>query len=109
MENVIGILFLAFSLLSIAVGWKLYQKAGEPGWKVLVPIYNLYVLLKIVGRPAWWLILLITPLGLIINFDLAKSFGKDWTYGLGITFLGFIFLPMLAFGSATYEGPAAAE
>ena len=105
--------FLAFNLLVVgffvAVGWKLYQKAGEPGWAVLVPVYNALVLLRIVGRPAWWLILLITPAALIINFDLAKSFGKDWTYGLGITFLGFIFLPMLAFGSATYEGPAAAE
>jgi len=116
MEDIIGLLsfalMVAISVFFIAAGWKLYQKADQPGWAVLVPIYNLYVLLKIVGRPAWWLVLLLIPIvnfiaAVVINIDLAKSFNKDTLYGLGITFLGFIFLPMLAFGSATYQGPAA--
>ena len=118
MEDAIGVAGLALYVLIIgffiAVGWKIYQKAGRPGWVVLVPIYNLYVLMKVVGRPAWWLVLFLLPvvnlvIAIIVNIDLAKSFGKDLLYGLGITFLGFIFLPMLAFGSATYKGPAASE
>ena len=118
MEDAIGVVGLALYVLIIgffiAVGWKIYQKAGRPGWVVLVPIYNLYVLMEIVGRPAWWLVLFFLPvvnlvIATIVNIDLAKSFGKDLLYGLGITFLGFIFLPMLAFGSDTYKGPAASE
>ena len=112
---VFGLLISALiALFFIAVGWKIYQKADEPGWAVLIPIYNIVVLLRMIGRPIWWLILLIIPvvnfiIAIIINIDLAKSFGKDVLYGLGITFLGIIFLPMLAFGQASYEGPAAAE
>lgn len=118
MEDAIGVVGLALYVLIIgffiAVGWKIYQKAEKPGWVVLIPIYNLYVLMKVVGRPAWWLVLFLIPVvnlvvAIVVNIDLAKSFGKDWLYGLGITFVGVIFLPMLAFGSATYEGPAASE
>ena len=76
-----------------------------------MPIYNLFVLLKIVGRPAWWVLLFFVPLvsfiaAIIVCIDLAKSFGKSAGFGLGLALLGFIFGPSLAFGSATYEGPA---
>lgn len=118
MEDAIGavgiVLYVLIIGFFIAVGWKIYQKADKPGWTVLIPIYNIIVFLKIVGRPAWWFLLLLIPvvnfvIAIVVNIDLAKSFGKDVLYGLGITFLGFIFLPMLAFGSATYQGPAASE
>ena len=118
MEDAIGVfgllLYAAIILLFVAVGWKIYEKADQPGWAVLVPIYNFYVLLKVVGRPGWWLLLLLVPIvnfvvAIMVNIDLAKSFGKDWLYGLGITFLGVVFLPMLAFGSATYQGPSAGQ
>jgi uncharacterized membrane protein YhaH (DUF805 family) len=71
------------------------------------------VLLKIVGRPGWWLILLLIPLvnfivAIVIHVDLAKSFGKGVGFGLGLTFLGIIFYPLLGFGDAQYQGPSAA-
>ena len=113
-----GIGSLIFGLLItvflIAALWKIFSKAGQPGWACIVPFYNIYVLLKIVGRPGWWLILMLIPLvniviSIIVYIDLAKSFGKGVGYGLGLVFLPFIFMPMLGFGSAQYVGPAAAQ
>jgi hypothetical protein len=91
--------------------WKIFVKAGQPGWASLVPIYNLYIMLKMVGRPAWWLILFILPVvnivcGFILVLDIAKAFGKGVGFAIGMILLGFIFYPILAFGSATYRSPA---
>lgn len=101
-------------ILIIATGWRLFSKAGKPGWVVLVPIYNFIIELEIVGRPAWWIFLLIIPVvniivAIILANDLAKSFGKGTGYTVGLILLPFIFYPMLAFGGATYVGPAAAR
>ncbi|MFJ6671236.1 DUF5684 domain-containing protein [Actinosynnema sp. NPDC091369] len=105
---------LAIAIFMIAAVWKVFTKAGRPGWAAIIPIYNIYVQLKIVGRPGWWLILFIIPvvniiISLIVAIDLAKSFGKGTGFGVvGLWLFGFIGYPMLAFGSATYRGPAAA-
>ncbi len=101
-----------FVLLMVASMWKVFAKAGEPGWAAIIPIYNIIVWCKIVGRPAWWVILLFIPcVGIVIIFilaiDLAKSFGKGAGFGIGLALLGVIFFPILAFGSAQYVGPAA--
>jgi hypothetical protein len=111
---VIVIIYLAILVLCIAGMWKMFVKAGQPGWAAIVPIYNLIVMLKIVGRPIWWIILLIIPIvsliiAIILCIDLAKSFGKGVGFAIGIIFLGFIFIPILGFGSAQYQGPAAAQ
>ncbi len=108
------IVWLAVVVLVIVGMWKVFTKAGKPGWASLIPIYNGVVLLEIVGRPIWWIILLLIPcinivVSIIVCIDLAKSFGKDALYGIGLAFLGIIFFPMLGFGDATYRGPAAAE
>jgi len=104
---------LIIGTISLIASWKIYVKAGQPGWAVLVPIYNIYVLLEIVGRPWWWLLLLIIPgvnfvIAIILTFDLAASFGKSTGFGFGLLFLSFIFTLILAFGDAQYTGPAAA-
>lgn len=104
---------LALLVFFIATFWKIFTKAGQPGWACLIPIYNLYILLKIVGRPWWWLILFIIPLvgivvSIIVSIDVAKSFGKSVAFGIGLILLGFIFYPILAFGKAEYQGPVAA-
>jgi len=59
MEFGIGIIifFIAIAVIMIASFWKIFEKAGEAGWQAIIPIYNIYVLLKIVGKPGWWLIL----------------------------------------------------
>ena len=103
---------LAILVLLVASGWKLFTKAGQPGWAAIVPIYSAIVLLKIVGRPAWWIVLFLIPIvslvaAILVSIDLARSFGKGTGFGIGILLLGFIFVPMLAFGSAQYKGPAA--
>lgn len=112
----IGILmtlfWLAFIVVIIASMWKVFEKAGKPGWAAIVPFYNMIVILEIVGRPVWWIVLMLIPcvsfvIGIIVFIDLAKSFGKDTGYGLGLAFLGFIFFPMLAFSDAKYRGPVA--
>src|SRR5690349_11572650 len=99
---------LAFVVLMIASLWVMYTKAGKPGWASIIPIYNILVKLEIVGRPWWWILLLLVPvvnlvIWIVISVDLAKSFGKDAAYGIGLALLPFIFHPMLAFGAATYR------
>jgi len=111
----LGILFLiplAIFAFYAAAGWKVFAKAGEPGWGVFVPIYNLYLVCKISGRPEWWLILFFIPLvnvaiGLIVAMDVAKAFSKSSGFGIGLWLLGFIFVPILGFGSAQYTQPNA--
>jgi hypothetical protein len=98
------ILFIIFPIICL---WKVYSKANQPGWAAIVPIYNLVVLLEIVHRPLWWIILMLIPcvnivIVFIVYIDLAKVFGKGTGFGLGLIFLPFIFIPILAFGSAQY-------
>ena len=102
---------LAVAFLVLASMWKLYSKAGEAGWKSLVPIYGALVYLKFTGRPWWWLLLLCIPLvniipAIITCFDLARVFGKGAGFGFGILVLGPIFVLVLAFGDAKYVGPS---
>jgi hypothetical protein len=106
------LVWLAVVVLILVSLWKIFEKAGKPGWAGIVPIYNIIVLLEIVGRPLWWIVLMLVPcvsivVGIILCIDLAKSFGKDVAYGIGLALLGFVFFPMLAFGDARYVGPAA--
>jgi len=101
---------LAVAVALIASLWKVYAKAGQPGWAAIVPIYNCVILLKIVGKPIWWLILLLIPfvnfvILIIVYIALAKSFGKGAGFGIGLVLLGFIFFPILGFGDAKYLGP----
>jgi hypothetical protein len=110
--GVFFLVWLAVVVLIFASLWKIFEKAGKPGWAGIVPIYNAIVLLEIVGRPIWWIVLLFVPcvgivVGILLCIDLAKSFGKDAGYGIGLALLGFVFFPMLAFGDARYVGPAA--
>jgi hypothetical protein len=99
---------LAILVLVIAGAWRMYEKAGQPGWAVLIPFYNAYVLLKIVNRPGWWLILFLIPFvnivfSIVVMADLARSFGKGVGFTFGLIFLGFIFIPILGFGDAQYQ------
>ena len=104
------VIMLAFIGLMIASMWKVYTKAGQPGWAAIVPIYNIIVLLKIVGKPWWWVIGFMIPfvnfiLLIVIAVLLAKAFGKGIGFAIGLILLGFIFYPILAFGDATYTPP----
>ena len=106
------LVWLAVVVLTLAGWWKIFVKAGKPGWAAIIPIYNVIVLLQIVQKPLWWILLLLIPLvnfvvAIIVNLELARRFGKGTAFGLGLAFLSFIFAPILGFGDATYQ-PAVA-
>jgi multisubunit Na+/H+ antiporter MnhG subunit len=110
---------LLITIVSIIGLWRVFTKAGKPGWAAIVPIYNWYVLLQIVGRPAWWtwgIVAAFVPfigwipaliLSIIVTHDLAKSFGKDIAWTIFLILLSPIAYLMLGFGNAQYQGPAA--
>lgn len=115
--GIIGLIFLVVYLAVIVVviagAWKMFAKSGQPGWAAIVPIYNIYVLCKIVGRPGWWTILFFIPfvsivIAIMVCIDLAKSFGRGTGTAVGLILVGFVFIPILGFGEAEYQGPAAA-
>ena len=108
-----SILYVCIGLviLVIIAQWRVYEKAGKPGWAAIIPIYNAIVLMEIIGKPPWWVLLYFLPIVNIvfgiwsINL-LSKSFGKDEGFTAGLILLGFVFYPILGFGNAEYLGPA---
>ncbi|HEX9243634.1 MAG TPA: DUF5684 domain-containing protein, partial [Anaeromyxobacter sp.] len=93
----------------VASYWKIFAKAGKPGWASIVPIYNLVVYLQMVNRPVWWIVLFFVPIvniviAIVLVHDLSKSFGKGAGWTLGLLFLGIVFVPVLAFGSDPFVG-----
>lgn len=105
---------LVIVFLLIVPEWKIYTKAGQPGWAVLIPIYNIIVMLQIIRKPLWWIIMFFIPLVnivfLIMTYDgLSRAFGKGIGTTLGLLFLPIIFVPILGYGSAEYQWPTVAE
>ena len=99
-------------VVMIAAMWKVFTKAGKPGWAAIIPIYNIIVLLSIAGKPTWWFILLLIPIvnliiAILMYVALAEKFGKGGGFAMGLVFLGVIFFPILGFGSAQYQGAVA--
>ena len=118
--SVVGFVFLGIFSLAVLVFyiismWKIFVKAGKPGWAILIPFYNTLVELEILGRPWWFLLLMIFipiadfVIGIILIFDMARVFGKSTGFGFGLLFLSFIFIPILAFSDAKYIGPIAGQ
>jgi hypothetical protein len=96
-------------VLEIVALWFLFEKAGEPGWAAIIPIYNYLIAIKVAGKPWWFLLLFLIPIVnlviyIIILNGLSKNFGKGPGFTVGLFFLRFIFLPILGFGSAQYVG-----
>lgn len=107
---VLSLVYLAVGLLAVVALWKIFTKAGKPGWAAIVPFYNIYVMLQIAGRPGWWMLFYFIPfvnivIQLVVAVDIAKAFGKSTAYGIfGLGIFSIVGYPMLAFGSATYQG-----
>jgi len=120
-------ILLVFLIVMIAAMWKVFKKAGKPGWAAIVPIYNLVVLIQVAKAPMWYLAIMLGGmilgwipvigwmisiasfvLSIILNIKLAKQFGKGAGFGVGLTFLSIIFIPILGFGKAQYLGGGAA-
>lgn len=103
------IVMLALCVIFIIAYWKLFTKAGEPGWAAIVPFYNMYVIYKISMGSGWLFLLNLVPfvnfvVNIIMLFKLAKAYGKGVGFGFGLLFLSPIFLLILAFGSSEYVG-----
>jgi hypothetical protein len=99
------ICYLAVILLWIIGMWKVFTKAGKPGWAAIVPIYNIIVALEIAGKPLWWIILMLIPIvnffvWIVVCIAVAARFGKGAGFGIGMALLPFIFWPILGFGDS---------
>jgi hypothetical protein len=103
--------WLAIAVVAIIAMWKIFVKAGQPGWAAIIPIYNVYIMLKIIGRPGWWILLFFVPLvnfivSIVVALDLGKSFGKDPVFSIVLLWLfSIIGYLILGFGSDKYVGP----
>lgn len=107
------IISLILGIIAIVAMWKIFKKAGKPGWASIIPIYNSVVMFQICGMNPWLLLLAIIPfvnfvtapiLAILINVNLAKKFGKGGGFAVGLIFLNFIFTLVLAFGDSEYQG-----
>jgi hypothetical protein len=103
-----GIVMLLLAIVMIVACCKVFEKAGEAWWKALIPVYSWFVMVIIAGKPWWWGLLIFVPIVnvviyFMINIALAKRFGQGVVFGLGLALLGFIFLPLLAFGKYEYS------
>lgn len=110
--GILVVVYIVVIIFEIAALWQVFVKAGEAGWKAIIPIWNTLIILKIVGRHWWWIFLFIIPIvniiaWIIVALDWSKSYAKGVGFGIGLFFLNFIFVPILGFGSARYVGPAA--
>lgn len=104
-----SILSLAIAVLAIVAMWKIFEKAGEPGWAAIIPFYNLYVLFKITWGSGWKFLLMLIPIAnlviaIITMVKLAKAFGKSGGFAVGLIFLSIIFYCILAFDDSMYLG-----
>jgi hypothetical protein len=115
-----SVLLLLTGVLLIA-GWKIFTKAGQAGWAVLIPFYNIYVYTQVLRRPKWWILLyffgfvpLVGSLGVLFvsiidSIRMAKIFGKPPVFAVGLLLLPFVFYLILAFGSADHDEHRVAE
>jgi len=104
-----SIIWLIVAVFMLIAMWKVYTKAGRAGWGCIIPIYNVYLMMKIAGKPGWWLILMFVPIvniiiGIIATIGIANNFGKGGGFAVGLILLPIIFYPMIAWGDAAYVG-----
>ena len=91
-----------------------FEKAGQPGWGCIIPIYNIYLMTKIAAKPAWWVIMFFIPLvnivfAIMLYNEIAKKFGQGIGFTIGLILLPFVFFPILGFGDYTYQNEVAAQ
>jgi Family of unknown function (DUF5684) len=112
-STTVWLLGLVWLVLVVIGFWKVFAKAGQPGWAAIIPIYNVLVMLRVVGRPWWWVLLwLFVPIVgwvvyIILMLNLAKSFGRGVGFGILLFLFPAIWGLILGFGSSQYVGPAA--
>lgn len=111
---IFGVIYLGLIIFFGVTYWKIYEKAGKPGWASLIPIYSALVLMEIIDKPKIWVLYMCIPfVGLywmvLSAIEFAKVFGKDTGFAIGMIVFPYIFLPMIAFGDAQYQGAGGGE
>lgn len=109
MSPVTIIIYLAVLVLELVAMWKLFEKAGKPGWAAIIPIYNVIVMLEIAKKEWWYVLLLFVPIvnlvvSIIITIAFVKAYGKDTGFAVLTIFFAPIMYPLLAFGDSKYVG-----
>ena len=109
-----SIIYLAIVVIVIAGMWKTFEKAGQPGWGCIIPIYNIYLMTKIAAKPAWWVIMFFIPLvnivfAIMLYNEIAKKFGQGIGFTIGLIRLPFAFFPISGFGDHAYQNEVAAQ
>ena len=105
--SIIIISVICLTMLLVLISWfRIFSKAGQAGWKALVPFFNIFIFTKIAKKPIWWIaIYLVIPVGYILSaLQISKLFGKKLIFSIGLIFLPMVFFPLLAFGKAEYFG-----
>ena len=107
------LLYLPLIIIMVASYWKIFTKAGRPGWVALIPLYREWVVIEMIGKPAWWFLMLFIPIvnivfAIMMYNELAKTFGKGAGFVVLMIFLPFIAFPILGFGKSRYTAPAGA-
>lgn len=102
------LIWLVVMALAIGGMWMTFQKAGQPGWAAIIPIYNVVVLMRVARKPAWWVVLVIVPIVnivvlVIVSMEVSRNFGKGAGFGWGLALLAPIFYPILGYGDAQYQ------
>ena len=103
------IFWIVMTVVLIVANWKIFTKAGKPGWAILIPIYNIIVMMQIIKKPLWWVIILFVPIVdivfvILIVYNLVIRFGQPGWHVILALFLGIIYYPYLAFSKAEYQG-----
>ena len=104
LSSTFSIVYFGIYIFMVVCLWKIFEKAGQPGWSAIIPIYNMYIFLQIAGKPGWWIILMFVPVINIVfmimaYISFAQRFGLGIGFTIGMILLPFIFFPILAFGS----------
>lgn len=105
---------LVFAVVAIVAMWRIFEKAGEKGWKSLIPIYNSWILFELSGKPGWWALVSLVPyvgsfiflvLYILAMLQLAKNFGKSQSFAIfGLIIFSVVGMLILGFGDAKYTG-----
>jgi len=101
---------IIMAVLLVAAEWRVFTKADQHGWAVLIPIYNLWVLYTIIYDRGTAMLRQLIPFYNIYwifksMIALAHAYGRSTGFGVGLVLLSPIFMCILGFGSARYEGP----